>query len=48
MIRETNTKPGDQPTVLGLDIGAKSIGWALVRGPRDRGAGYCWDGGASL
>lgn len=33
MIRKTNAKSGDPPTVLGLDIGAKSIGWALVRGP---------------
>jgi CRISPR-associated endonuclease Csn1 len=33
MIRETIPKLSDEPIVLGLDIGAKSIGWALVRGP---------------
>jgi CRISPR-associated endonuclease Csn1 len=33
MIREKTAKPNTPPTVLGLDIGAKSIGWALVRGP---------------
>jgi CRISPR-associated endonuclease Csn1 len=33
MIRETTSKPSTEPVVLGLDIGAKSIGWALVRGP---------------
>ncbi len=33
MIRESNAPVGAAPVVLGLDIGAKSIGWALIRGP---------------
>lgn len=33
MIRETTPAVGEAPLVLGLDIGATSIGWALVRGP---------------
>ena len=33
MIRETSRGIPAEPVVLGLDIGAKSIGWALVQGP---------------
>lgn len=33
MIRENNAPAEKNPVVLGLDIGAKSIGWALIRGP---------------
>jgi CRISPR-associated endonuclease Csn1 len=33
MIRETTQAVPSIPVVLGLDIGAKSIGWALIRGP---------------
>jgi len=33
VIRESNPPAGADPVVLGLDIGAKSIGWALIRGP---------------
>lgn len=33
MIRQTTPDVPEMPVVLGLDIGAKSIGWALVRGP---------------
>lgn len=33
MIRETTPAVATTPTVLGLDIGAKSIGWALISGP---------------
>lgn len=32
MIRQTTPDVPEVPVVLGLDIGAKSIGWALVRG----------------
>ncbi len=33
MIRQTTPDLPENPTVLGLDIGARSIGWALIRGP---------------
>lgn len=33
MIRETTQAYAREPVVLGLDIGAKSIGWALIRSP---------------
>jgi CRISPR-associated endonuclease Csn1 len=33
MIPESNPQAAAHPVVLGLDIGAKSIGWALIRGP---------------
>lgn len=33
MIHQTTRDLPEVPVVLGLDIGAKSIGWALVRGP---------------
>jgi CRISPR-associated endonuclease Csn1 len=33
MIRETTPAHAREPVVLGLDIGAKSIGWALIRSP---------------
>lgn len=33
MTRKVATLGADTQTVLGLDLGAKSVGWALVRGP---------------
>ena len=33
MIRESSPRVAPTPTVLGLDLGAKSVGWALIRGP---------------
>lgn len=33
MIRDAAPKSKKSPAVLGLDIGAKSIGWALIRSP---------------
>ena len=33
MIRKAATRADDPQTVLGLDLGAKSVGWALIRGP---------------
>ena len=33
MIRQSTPDVPEVPVVLGLDIGAKSIGWALVRVP---------------